>query len=408
MNTKGIINLNRSIIGGHDDHGSVLQLLLLFLLLFSNHGGFQIAAGQATPGGSDVTGDSSRFDPTMAILMIILVSIFFFLGFFSVYIRRCLERVMGMDYGNSDDAANWLTLNRQPARGLDASVIETFPTFQYSTVKTLRIGKEALECPVCLNEFEDDETLRLIPKCCHVFHPGCIDAWLRSHATCPLCRADLIPVPGESIIQIPDLTNDPAGSDPTGDRIRVLGSPDARLLDSVALTCNQSMPRRSMSTGWSLAGIFTNPDWTGQHLQNLDRFTLKLPQDIHNKILHPSLSKGHAALPQVMSSARGYRTGSLGSERNYFYERFDHQDGRLDRRPFSITPPYRTGSINNSTSPPDGSSDQVHAGSPKSLLLAMKSPFDRLFLGKNNNNNNVGERSSDHLRSGDATPSHTV
>ncbi|XP_010419163.1 PREDICTED: RING-H2 finger protein ATL11-like, partial [Camelina sativa] len=232
----------------------------------------------------------------------------------------------------------------------------------------------------------------------------------RRYATCPLCRADLIPVPGESIIQIPGLSNDLPGSDPTGDRIRVLGSPDARLIDSVALTCNQSMPRRSMSTGRSLAGIFTNPDGTGQHLQNLDRFTLKLPQNIHNKILHPSLSKGHAALPQVMSSARGYRTGSLGSERNYFYyERFDHQDGRLDRRPFSITPPYRTGSINNNTSPPDGSSDQVHAGSPKSLLLAIISPFDRLFLGKNNNNNNnVGERSSDHLRSGDATPSHTV
>ncbi|KAG7589846.1 Zinc finger RING-type [Arabidopsis suecica] len=403
MNPKGNNNLNRSIIGGHD-HGSILQLLL-FLLSLSSHGGFQLVAGQATHGGSDVPGDSSRFDPTMAILMIVLVSVFFFLGFFSVYIRRCLERVMGMDYGNPNDAGNWFAANRQPARGLDASVIETFPTFRYATVKTLRIGKEALECPVCLNEFEDDETLRLIPKCCHVFHPGCIDAWLRSHATCPLCRADLVPVPGEPVvsIQIPGLVNDPLGSDPSGDRIRVLGSPDARLIDSVALTCNQSMPRRSMSTGWNLAGMFTNSDRTGQHSENLDRFTLKLPQDIHNKLVNPSLSKSHVVLPHVMSSARGYRTGSLGSERNYFYyERFD-QDGRLDRRPFSITPPYRTGSINN-TSPGD-SSDHVRAGSPKSLLLAMKSPFDRLFLGKNNN---VGERSSDHLRSGDATPSNTV
>lgn len=307
---------------------------------------------------------------------------------------------MGIENGVSIDAGNWrgLSLSRQQARGLDASVIETFPTFQYSTVKTLRIGKEALECPVCLNEFEDNETLRLIPKCCHVFHPGCIDAWLRSHATCPLCRADLIPVPGESSvsIQIPGLVNDPPGSDPTGDRIRALGSPDARLIDSVALTCNQSMPRRSMSTGWNLAGIFTNSDWTGQHSENLDRFTLRLPQDIHNKLVNPSLSKGHVALPQLMSSTRGYRTGSLGTERNYFYcERFD-QDGRLDRRPFSITPPYRTCSINTS---PGGSGDQVSAGSPKGLLLAMRSPFDRLFIGKKN----VGERSSDHLRSGEAS-----
>ncbi|VVA95012.1 unnamed protein product [Arabis nemorensis] len=394
MNTKRRSNLNRSIIGGHHDHGSILQLLL-FLLLFSGQ-----ASGQATRGGSDVTGDSSRFDPTMAILMIILVSVFFTLGFFSVYIRRCLERVMGMENnGHSLDAV----INRQAARGLSASVIETFPTFRYSTVKTLRIGKEALECPVCLNEFEDDETLRLIPKCCHVFHPGCIDAWLRSHASCPLCRANLVPVPGESVASIqlpPGLADDPPGSDPANDRVRVLGSPDARLIDSVALTCNQSMPRRSMSTGWNLAGIFTNSDWTGRHAENLDRFTLRLPEDIHNKLVkNRSLSKGHVVLPQVMSSARGYRTGSLGSDKNYFYyERFD-QDGRLDRRPFSITPPYRTGSINTS---PGGSGDQVRAGTPKGLLLAMRSPFDRLFLGKNNVG--TGERSSDHLRSGDASP----
>ncbi|CAA7052432.1 unnamed protein product [Microthlaspi erraticum] len=390
MNLKARINVNRSIIG---QHGSILQLLL-FLLLFSGH-----AAAQASHGDSDMYGESSRFDPTMAILMIVLVSLFFGLGFFSVYIRRCLEQVMGMNNAHSANVGgggNWLSVSRPQVRGLDASVIETFPTFRYSAVKTLRIGKEALECPVCLNEFEEEETLRLIPKCCHVFHPGCIDAWLRSHATCPLCRANLVPIPGETVvsIQIPGLVDDPPSSDRSGDRIRVLGSPDARLIDSVALTGNQSMPRRSMSTGWNLAGMFTNSDLTGQHAENLDRFTLRLPQDLHNKLVNPTLSKGHVAFPQVMSSARGYRTGSLETDTNYFYyERFD-QDGRLDRRPFSITPPYRTSSI--VTSP----SDEVRAGTPKGLLLAMRSPFDRLFLGKKD----VGERSTDHLRSGDASP----
>ncbi|KAG2313169.1 hypothetical protein Bca4012_027737 [Brassica carinata] len=399
MNPKGRISLNR-LTTGH--HGSILQLHL-FLLLFFGH-----ASSQATHGGSDMYRESSRFDPTMAILMIVLVSVFFALGFFSVYIRRCLERVMGLDNTHpADTGGNWLSLSRPQARGLDPSVIETFPTFKYSTVKTLRIGKEALECPVCLNEFEDAETLRLIPKCCHVFHPGCIDAWLRSHATCPLCRANLVPVPGESVasIQIPGLADEAHRSELTGDRITVLGSPDARLIESVALPSNQSMPRRSLSTGWNLAGIFTNSDITGQNGDNLDRFTLRLPQDIHNKLVNPSLSKRHVALPQVMSSARGYRTGSLETDANYFYyERFD-QGGRLDRRPFSMTPPYRTCSINTS---PGSDGDQVRASTPKCLLLAMKSPFDRLFLGKNNigersSNNNIGERSSDHLRAGDAS-----
>ncbi|CAF1909080.1 RING-H2 finger protein ATL11 [Brassica napus] len=355
------MNLLNCTITGH--HGSVLQLHL-FLLLLSGH-----ASAQATHVESDMYEKSYRLDPTMKILMLVMASVFFTLGFSSISIRRWIERITGMNNTHSVDAGgNWLSLSYPQARGLEASVIENFPTFQYSTVKTLKINKEALECPICLNEFEDAEILRLVPKCCHVFHTDCIDAWFQSHATCPLCRANLVPVLGESVvsIQIPGLTDDAPCSELTGDRNTVLGSPDARLIDSVALTCNQSMPRRSLSTGWNLAEIFT----TSQHEGNLDRFTLRLPEDIHNKLVHRSHSKGHVAFPHMMSSSSGYRTRSLENDANYFYyERFD-QDGRLDRRPFSITPPYRT--------------------------CSMKSPFDWFFLEKNN----IGERSSDHLRSG--------
>ncbi|CAF1927707.1 hypothetical protein Bca4012_071365 [Brassica carinata] len=343
-------------------------------------------------------------NPTTAIVMIVLVSVFFSLGCVSVYMRRCLEQALGIDDGRSGDPGNWLNVRQQTPRGLDASVIETFPTFRYSTVKTLRIGKEALECPVCLNEFEDDETLRLLPQCCHVFHPGCIDAWLRSHATCPLCRANLVPVPGESVsFEISGLARESGQSSPLtsivdDNRRMALASPDERLLDSVAWTGNQSMPRKSMSTGWKLAGLFSRSSSYSQTEENLDRFTLRLPQEIHDQLVNQG-SKGHIALPQVRSSIRGYRTGSLGNERNYFYfERFD-QDGRFDRRPFSITPPYRTGLIRSPSGVINGGDGyQERAGTPKSLLLAIRSPFDRLFAGKNK----VGERS--YLRSGDASP----
>ncbi|KAF8109927.1 hypothetical protein N665_0089s0046 [Sinapis alba] len=308
---------------------SRLTLYSSFLLLLG------LAAAQSTD-----TEGGAGLKPTTAIVIIVFVSVFFSLGCVSVvYMRKCLAQALGIDDGRSGDTGNWLNA-RQTACGLDASVIETFPTFRYSTVKTLRIGKAALECPVCLNGFEDDETLRLIPQCCHVFHSGCIDAWLRSHVTCPLCRVNLVPVPGESVsFEIPGLARESGQNSP-----RILGSPDDLLMDSVAWLGNKSMPRKSMSTGWKLAGLFSRSSSTGQTGENQDRFTLRLPQEIHDQLVNQGL-KDHVALPQVRSAMRGYRTGSLESERNYFYfERFD-KVGRFDRRPFSITPPYWTGSI---------------------------------------------------------------
>lgn len=98
-------------------------------------------------------------------------------------------------------------------RGLNPAVIDTFPVLEYSAVKGLRLGKGALECAVCLNEFEDHEALRLLTKCDHVFHPDCIDEWLAFHTTCPVCRAELDPQSGESAHS----ANPPVGTMPSGE-----------------------------------------------------------------------------------------------------------------------------------------------------------------------------------------------
>lgn len=76
--------------------------------------------------------------------------------------------------------------------GLQQSVINAISVFRYKTGDNLI---EGTDCAVCLNEFQNDETLRLLPKCNHAFHVPCIDTWLRSHTNCPVCRAGIVSNP---------------------------------------------------------------------------------------------------------------------------------------------------------------------------------------------------------------------
>ncbi|XP_039047738.1 E3 ubiquitin-protein ligase RING1-like [Hibiscus syriacus] len=73
--------------------------------------------------------------------------------------------------------------------GLQPSIINSIKVFKYKKGDGVI---EGTECSVCLTEFEEDETLRLLPKCSHAFHIPCIDTWLRSHTNCPMCRAPIV------------------------------------------------------------------------------------------------------------------------------------------------------------------------------------------------------------------------
>ncbi|CAK9320564.1 unnamed protein product [Citrullus colocynthis] len=123
---------------------------------------------------------------TVAILL--LLFIFFVILFFSLYIRHYLELNAASDA--IIQAAR--RVDRFGAcHGLDPAEIRAFPVVAHSAIKEMKMGKWWSECAVCLTEFQHYETLRLLPKCGHVFHPACIDAWLASCATCPICRGEL-------------------------------------------------------------------------------------------------------------------------------------------------------------------------------------------------------------------------
>ncbi|KAG9158696.1 hypothetical protein Leryth_027473, partial [Lithospermum erythrorhizon] len=75
-----------------------------------------------------------------------------------------------------------------PTKGLEASIISLIPQFIYQSVK----GQQEMECVICLCVFENGEVGRKLPECEHEFHVDCIDMWLHSHTTCPVCRSPAI------------------------------------------------------------------------------------------------------------------------------------------------------------------------------------------------------------------------
>ncbi|WOL06913.1 coatomer subunit zeta-1-like [Canna indica] len=65
------------------------------------------------------------------------------------------------------------------------------------------------ECSICFSEFQHGQWLRPLPNCPHVFHLPCIDHWLQTNRTCPLCRANVLfefePVDSSMVVQMQTL-----------------------------------------------------------------------------------------------------------------------------------------------------------------------------------------------------------
>uniref|UniRef100_A0ACD5WWA2 Uncharacterized protein n=1 Tax=Avena sativa TaxID=4498 RepID=A0ACD5WWA2_AVESA len=111
--------------------------------------------------------------------------------------------------------------------GLSMDDIAALPTFTYraraaptpspqgswggkrrSGSKGRAASAASVECVVCLQELEDGDVVRVLPACRHFFHGSCIDAWLRAHSSCPVCRAHPEPErarPGEAAAMSPPL-----------------------------------------------------------------------------------------------------------------------------------------------------------------------------------------------------------
>ena len=166
-----------------------------------------INATSSAPPPQHTYSSSNKFNPSMAVIIVVLIGAMIVVVALSMYIRKCTRgtnesnnRVSPTGNGNES-----IRFYDRPGEGLDRALVDALPKVSFSVVKTQKGGKEDLECSVCLEKFAEDETLRLLPKCSHVFHSECIDVWFLSHSTCPLCRTSLKPTFQETSAGVPEV-----------------------------------------------------------------------------------------------------------------------------------------------------------------------------------------------------------
>ncbi|XP_038997841.1 RING-H2 finger protein ATL46-like isoform X2 [Hibiscus syriacus] len=141
----------------------------------------------------------TRISPAVLFIIVILAVLFLIYGLLNLLVRFLIKHPSSSTSSQSNNRYTEMStsdaLRRQLQQlfhlhdsGLDQAFIDALPVFHYKEI----VGpKEPFDCAVCLCEFSEKDKLRLLPMCSHAFHINCIDTWLLSNSTCPLCRATL-------------------------------------------------------------------------------------------------------------------------------------------------------------------------------------------------------------------------
>ncbi|KAF0927867.1 hypothetical protein E2562_036790 [Oryza meyeriana var. granulata] len=162
-----------------------LPLLAALLSAAACAAAAQPATAEAAPETPAGVGIKVSFRPSVAIVVGIFTMIFSLTFLLLMYAKFCHP-------SSSPAPAATAPADTVPAAAVTGSdgvakpVIESLPFFRFAA---LRGARQGLECAVCLARFDDADLLRLLPRCRHAFHLDCVDRWLESKASCPLCRA---------------------------------------------------------------------------------------------------------------------------------------------------------------------------------------------------------------------------
>lgn len=63
----------------------------------------------------------------------------------------------------------------------------------YNPIRSLLYSKHKICCSICLDTFQPDHRTHEVTPCQHYFHAHCLNKWLESHNSCPICRCAAAP-----------------------------------------------------------------------------------------------------------------------------------------------------------------------------------------------------------------------
>ncbi|XP_070037102.1 RING-H2 finger protein ATL33 [Nicotiana tabacum] len=119
--------------------------------------------------------------PLFAILSLIILIVIPTLIYAFIYALKCPQNIFRRSSGeNSGPAASKTGITQHMDMVLNVNY-----------KKETSSDESGNECPVCLTAFVEGEEVRQLKTCKHMYHVVCIDKWLYSHSSCPVCRASI-------------------------------------------------------------------------------------------------------------------------------------------------------------------------------------------------------------------------
>ena len=166
---------------------------------------------------NDETGGIPSLWVFLIIVLAILLAVVLITSFIMHLVQRRHRRILQRRVANGEVDLEALGIKRL---NVPQDLLDKMPQYVYTSkegtaVPTEQAKRDAMPkkvvqfsqptCPICLDDFVSGETtIRELP-CNHIFHPECIDPFLKENSSlCPMCKKSALP-PGYCPVQVTNL-----------------------------------------------------------------------------------------------------------------------------------------------------------------------------------------------------------